>query len=276
MPDKQPSLISVAMGVRYNRENTYLLERAVRSILCQSYSLLEFLICDDGSTSTAQSLLEKISREDCRVKLLRGCTRLDLAGKLNFCLESAQGAYIARMDDDDYAEPDRLAKQMAFLERNPNIAFVGCSVALERDGLPAGIRRLPEAPEARDFRFTQPFIHPSLLFRWEVLKAAGGYCESTDCEGCEDYDLLLRLYGLGYVGRNMPELLFRYTLPGKDCRRRPMRLRWNEVKTRYLRFRDLGFLPQYLPYVVKPVIVGLMPQKLLEYIKRERWKRVRD
>lgn len=267
MPFDNSSLISIIMGVRYTRESTFPLERSVHSILDQTYQTFELLISDDGSTPAAQTLLERMTAEDCRIRLLRGCLRLDLAAKLNFCLAGARGTYIARMDDDDKSYPERLERQIAFLQEHPDIAFVGSSVDLERDGQPAGVRNLPEAPEARDFRFTQPFIHPSLLFRREALDAAGGYCESADCIGCEDYDLLLRLYHLGFRGWNIRQPLLLYTLPGTGSRRLPMKVRCNEVKTRYSRFREMGFLPRYFPYVVKPVIVGLIPNAQLRRLK---------
>ena len=86
--------------------------------------------------------------------------------------------------------------------------------------------------------------------------------------GCEDYDLLLRLYEAGYRGENMQEPLFTYTLPTIGSKKRAMALRRNEVKTRYTRFRSLGLLPGALPYVVKPAIVGLVPNRLLEQLKQ--------
>lgn len=267
---KDRPLVSVAMGVRYRRDDMYLLERAVNSILAQSYDNIEFLICEFDSRPEVRERLAQIVRSDARVRLVDGEGADTLSEKLNRCITAANGPYIARMDDDDFSEPERIEKQVAFLERNTDAAFVGCAVELEQDGASAGMRKLPEVPEEKDFLFVQPYIHPSLLFRREALDAAAGYSEDPGRVGCEDYDLLLRLYGLGYRGRNMPETLLRYTLPATGSKGRPMWMRVNEVKTRYLRIKDLGFLPRYFPYVVKPVIVGLIPAPLLESLKRGR------
>lgn len=267
-PDENQPLISVCMGVRYRREDLSLLERAISSIQAQTYSNWEFLICERDSTPAAKRRLSSFAQEDPRIRLIDGTGTTGLAGQLNRCLAEARGDWIARMDDDDFSYPQRLAAQMEYLRENPQVAFVGCIARLERDGKPAGIRRLPAKPTVRDFLFVQPFLHPTLLFRREALKAAGGYCEKPRCLGCEDYDLLLRLYEAGLMGENIQDPLFTYTLPPKGSKKRTMALRWNEVKTRYVRFRALGLLPGALPYVIKPVIVGLLPEKALIEAKR--------
>lgn len=260
-------LVSILMGVRYQREDISLLERAIRSIQAQTYPNWEFLICERDSTQAARMRLEHFVREDPRIRLIDGRGTEGLPGQLNRCLKVARGDWIARMDDDDFSHPCRLSAQMEYLRKNPQSAFVGCMAQLERDGKPAGIRQLPAKPTVRDFLFVQPFLHPTLLFRREALEQVGGYCEEPRCVGCEDYDLLLRLYELGLWGENIQEPLFTYTLPPLGSKKRTMALRRNEVKTRYVRFRALGLLPHALPYVIKPVVVGLIPEHLLEQLK---------
>lgn len=267
--EKQP-LISVCMGVRYQRENLSPLKRSIRSIQEQYYSNWEFLICERDSTLAAKYQLNDFVQEDPRIRLISGVGTVGLAGQLNRCLAEAKGNWIARMDDDDFSQPQRLAVQMEYLRKNPQAAFVGCVAQQERDEGPAGIRWLPVRPTVRNFYITQPFLHPTLLFRREALEAVGGYCEEARCLGCEDYDLLLRLYEAGFAGENIQEPLFIYTLPPMGSKKRTMAMRRNEVKTRYIRFRSLRLLPGALPYVVKPVAVGLLPAKILERIKRKR------
>ena len=172
------------------------------------------------------------------------------------------------MDDDDISRPERFAKQISYLQNHPDIAFVGCNVNLCRDGQSVGVRELPEYPEVKDFYMTQPYIHPALMFRREPLLAVGGYCEEKHCLLCEDYDLLLRLYTAAYRGSNMQEILFDYTIPTTAKGKRRMSHRWNESVTRWLRFRDLKCLPSALPYVIKPLAVGLLPEGLLRRLKK--------
>lgn len=263
-------LVSVIMGVRYTRPDTGLLGRAVRSVLAQTYHSLELLICDDGSTAAARALLEQLAGEDRRVKLIRDGACLDLAKKLNLCLSSASGDYIARMDDDDFSHPDRLEKQIRFLEEHDDISFVGSNVKLIRDGVDTGERKLPRRPGVEDFYVTQPYIHPALVFRAAALRAVGGYSESTGCVLCEDYDLLLRMYAQGMQGANLQECLLDYTVSAAAKGGRTMRHRRNEAVTRYKRFKELGKLPGAWPYVVKPLVVGLLPARVLDRLKQWR------
>lgn len=269
-PDEKLPLVSVCMGVRYRREDLSLLERSIRSIQAQSYSNWELLICERDSIPAAKERLNCFEQEDPRIQILDGTDTVGLQGQLNRCLKVAKGDWIARMDDDDVSAPDRLSVQMAYLQEHSEAAFVGGVAKLERDGNPAGMRRLPEKPTVRDFLFVQPFLHPTLLFRREALEVVGGYCEETRCLGCEDYDLLLRLYERGLVGANIQEPLFTYTLPPLGSKKLTMALRWNEVRTRYVRFKSLGLLPGAFPYVVKPVAVGLIPNRMLEWMKKKR------
>ena len=267
MPMKQVELISVAMGVCFRRQGTQLLQRAVDSILQQTHADLELLICENGSTAEAKEFLAQYAREDSRIRLIDGAGAFLLGEKLNRCIRAAKGAWIARQDDDDWSRPDRLEKQLAFLKREIQYGFVGCWVELEQEGKIVGIRSFPQAPEARDFRFVQPIIHPTLVFRKECLETVGGYSESKHCHGCEDYDLLLRLYQAGFQGANLPKSYFIYHLPPRGRSNRTALMRLNEVIVRWERFRALDMLPGALPYVIKPVAVGLIPPGLLSKIK---------
>lgn len=269
MPEDKKPLISVLMGVRYRCESLDLLRRAVESVLKQTATDFEFLICDGGSSPAASSLLDSYAETDSRVRLIREeGIPTDLAHKLNACLHRAEGTLIARMDDDDVSHPERFARQTAYLTEHPDITFVGCNVALQTEGVTVGHRAFPEYPQVKDFYFTQPFIHPTLVFRREALLAVGGYSEGKYQVLCEDYDLLLRLYTAGYRGANLQEALFDYTVTASAKGNRRMCHRWNETVTRWCRFKELHLLPKTLPYVVKPLVVGMIPGKLLQRMKQ--------
>ena len=248
--------LSVIMGA-YNCGHSPLLHRAVSSILIQTYRDFEFIICDDGSSDCTWDTLLEIQKQDSRIVLLRNETNKGLAHALNHCLSVAKGDYIARMDDDDYSYENRFFTQMLYLEQNYNVSFVGSNVQLVRNGARLGERRFPQSPTVENFYMTQPFIHPTLIFRSEVLDSVGGYSEETYCVLCEDYDLLLRLYERKFVGANIEDILFDYTISQEH--KRKMKHRWNEVITRYHRFKALGVLPGASLYIIKPIIVGLLP-----------------
>lgn len=263
-------LVSVIMGVYYHRDTLKLLRRAVESILKQTYHNIEFLICDDGSTVAAMECLEQYAMNDQRIKLVRDVPNIDLASKLNACLKVAKGIYIARMDDDDYAYPIRLERQVSFLKLHPDIDFVGSNVLLRRQpNLEiAGKRLFPKYPSPRDFYISQPYIHPSLVFRRKALIKICGYSERPHQRFCEDYDLLLRMYGSKMQGANLQTILLDYSVPETTKGNRKMAHRWNEVCTRWCRFQQLHLFPEALPYVVKPLLVGMLPERLLKGLKK--------
>ncbi len=260
-------LISVIMGVYWRQSDTRPLERAVHSILAQSLRDLELIICDDGSGEAAQILLNHLAAEDSRILLLRPGNIITLPQKLNLCLAHSSGHFIARMDDDDFSHVHRLEKQYAYLKKHTEVAFVGCNInRVTKYGKKSSLI-LPEFPKPENFQFTMPYIHPSLLFRREALEKANGYCERKYCLLCEDYDLLLRLYSLGMQGANLQEILFDYSMAGVEQKRRKYHFRINEAIVRFLRFRELNMLPKALPYVIKPLIVGLLPLSLLNWLR---------
>ena len=246
------------MGVLYKSENIALLKRSVESMLAQSIKEIEFLICYKELSKAAQKYLLEISKQDQRVILIDGHRCNHLGGQLNLCISKAKGEFIARMDDDDFSYPDRLKKQLEFLKKRHEIQFVGCNVKLVCEGKEIGARELPAYPGVKDFLFTQPYVHPTMMFRKTVLEKVGGYSDNKNQEGCEDYDLFLRLYEQGLYGANLGEMLLDYTIPLNEKNKRTMRWRLNEVKTRFARFKALGLLPRAVFYVVKPVAVGLV------------------
>lgn len=267
MRPKDSPQISVIMGVYYRKEDTTPLYRSIRSILLQTNTDFEFLICDDGSTDEAVAQIDRLAQQDHRICPVRPGGKYTLSEKLNVCLQQVKGTLIARMDDDDYAHPDRFEKQVSCLSIHPEIDFLGSNVSIWNGNRIVGERAFPEYPEMQDFLFRQPFIHPSMMFRRKALSAVGGYSEDPHCDFCEDYDLLLRLYAAGYRGMNQQEVLLDYTVLETAHNKRKMRYRWNETVTRYRRFGELGLLPRNLIYVIKPLVVGIIPEPLLARLR---------
>jgi glycosyltransferase EpsE len=263
-------VISVAMGICYRYVGLDKLIRSINSILGQTYTDFELLICENGSTDPAREYLKERAEEDHRIRLINGTGADTLAAKLNRCISAARGDWIARMDDDDYSEPTRFEKQLEYMKNEPGIDFAGCNIEQIQNGTSAGMIIFPQFPEVRDFVFSQPFSHPAMLFSKGALEAVGGYSEDRRFSGCEDYDLLLRLYERGYKGSNLQMVLLRYTIPDYGKRNRTFRMRINEVYTRMVRFKSSGLLPRYFVYVIKPLIVWLIPVKTLQKLKEKR------
>lgn len=123
--------ISVVMPT-YNTEVS-ILKEAVDSILNQTFGDFEFIIIDDGSTNNSVEYLKSL--QDQRVKIIRNDTNIGITKSLNIGLRAAKGKYIARMDSDDIAFPDRFEIQYAFMESHPDVFVCGAKVKHFKDKL---------------------------------------------------------------------------------------------------------------------------------------------
>jgi glycosyltransferase involved in cell wall biosynthesis len=206
-PPARPA-VSVLMSV-YN-ESPPFLERAVHSILKQSFHDLEFVILDDGSDKedTRRSLLQ-IAEQDRRIRLFIEPHR-GLTNTLNRGLSLCRGELICRQDSDDWSEACRLARQVSYLQRNSAIALVGSFAWFhQEDGTRLWVRRVPTtAPEiAQAFHKSNPFIHGSVCFRRKAFEEVG--CYRAELNGSEDRDAFWRLCDR-FAGANLPEPLYHY------------------------------------------------------------------
>lgn len=262
--------ISVIMGV-YNIRDTKIAEDAIQSILTQTYTDFEFIICDDGSTNNTYEFLKEIKRKDRRIKLLRNKVNRGLAFSLNHCLKICKGEYIARMDIDDISYNNRLEKQLYFLDTHPQYAVVGSWASLFTDNNNDiwGIRKKNRVPVRKDFLFGPPLIHATMLIRKSVLDDIGRYRVQWDTTRAEDYELFMRLYGKGFQIYNIQEPLYSIREDNNAYKRRKYRHRIEEAHVRFVGFRDMGLLPVGIPYILKPLIVGIIPQRILRIARKE-------
>ncbi len=263
--------VSVIMGV-YNCKDIDALYRSVRSIINQTYKDWEFIICDDGSTDKTLNSLQNIATLDKRIKIVGYKENKGLANALNYCLTFSKGKYIARMDADDIARLDRFEKQIHFLEIHKKFAFVGSIANVFNKNGVWGILKMPEYPQKEDFLWNIPFIHPSMIFRKEILLKINGYSTDKINKRCEDYTLVMDLYSKGFKGYNFQEPLIDYYLENGSKKYRPMKDRIAEAKVRYIGYKKNKILLKGLPYIIKPIMIGLIPQCIFRQIKRWQYK----
>jgi len=265
-------LVSVIIGA-YNAEAVPTFAASMQSIISQSLKEIEIIICDDGSSDGTYDLLLEYANKDDRIKLLRNGTNKGLDYTLNKCLAVSRGKYIARHDIDDISELERLSIEVNFLEKNREFAFVGSNVLLFDENGVYAERKLPEYVRREDFLFNNPFIHGSLLLKRNCLLDVGGYRNVWWTLRNEDYDLWMTLYVRGYKGYNIQKSLYRFLEDKNAAKRRKYRYRINECIVRINGFRNLKMLWKNLHYVIKPLIVGLLPIGLIRYLQhmRERY-----
>ncbi len=203
-------VISVLMPV-YNADRY--VAQAVESILRQTFTDFEFLIVDDGSRDRSLTILQHYAAKDCRIHLTsRPNTGYVVA--LNEMLAKATGKYIARMDADDIALPERFAKQVAFLEHNPEFVCVGggYQVIDKRNRLLLHHLSMPEQDEENQrlsLMGHTTICHPCAMFRRAAIETVGYY--EPDLMPTEDLDLWLRLGEVGKLANlNEPILQYRF------------------------------------------------------------------
>lgn len=263
-------LISVLMGV-YNCAAT--VEEAIQSIIGQTVTDWEFIICDDGSSDDTCEVVRALAEKEPRIVLIRNEHNMGLAPTLNHCLRAARGTYTARMDGDDICSPDRFEKELAALEADPGCAVVSCAMLSYDENGVYGQSNYPEKPDKTDFFRMSPFCHAGCMMRKAVLLELGGYNESSQVERFEDFDLWYRLYKAGYYGRNLPEALYSMRDDRNAFRRRKMKYRLNVTKLSLKIYRDFKPGIRYFPGVVAPVIKGLLPEKLYHVLRRAKLRR---
>lgn len=209
--------VSVLMPA-YNAE-PYIAE-AIGSILDQTFTDFELIIVDDGSTDSTPGIVAAFS--DPRIRCERNEKNLGIVGALNRALALARGAYIARMDADDVSDPERLSKQVAYMDEHPEC--IVCGARMRLFGAKRGETRQPSAdPQIRAAMFfSNPFAHPTVMIRASVLGQAGlKYREGY--EGIEDFRLWADLLKAdGGVFFNFPEPLLKYRVhAGQITQRKP-------------------------------------------------------
>lgn len=190
---KSQGLISVVMSA-YNAGDT--LEAAIRSILSQSYTDVEMIVVDDGSTDSTSELLHRASRSDSRVIPLSH-DNIGLTKSLNIAIQMASGVYVARQDADDVSAPDRLDAQLKFLVESKSDLVFGRS---QKGSIGITPSRLMVAGggnvTANRLAFGNYLTHGTAFGRAELFKE-NRYNEQWEC--AQDFELWLRLVKLGYV-----------------------------------------------------------------------------
>lgn len=200
--ETQP-IVSVVMPV-YNEEKY--VEEAILSILNQKFSDFEFIIIDDGSSDHTPDIIRSFS--DSRIRLLfNEKNKGNYPARNRACLQ-ARGKYIAVMDADDIAMPERLERQVRYLEKNSGLLAVGSEYQFKPH---RNKHNLPLKYEDICFSLLKDFslLHPSLMIRSIVLKKLGGYNEEYIY--ASDYDLFCRLVLDGNI-EILPDILMAYRI----------------------------------------------------------------
>jgi len=254
----------------YNAADT--VEETLDSLSRQTLADFEAIVVDDGSQDSTLRMLRDWAAGDCRFRVYSrphgGVIEASATG-----LRECRARYIARMDADDRAHPERLAKQVTYLDEHPEIAAVSCLVTTFpdehiREGFRIYIEWLNSLISDEDIRremfVESPLPNPSVTFRAEWLERVGGY---QDHGWPEDYDLYLRMYLAGARFAKIPQVLL-------EWREHPERL--TRTDRRYSLENFLRAKAHYLrlgPLADRDAVIiwgaGMMGRRLGKLLMRE-------
>lgn len=200
----------------YNRVEW--LVKSVESVISQTYQNWELFVIDDISSDGTKERMEEYCNFDHRIKYFRipVTDEVGISKFLNFGINNGNGKYIARLDDDDkWIDNDKIKKQVEFLEKNSDYVLIGGGVIVidnKENELYRYLENETDEQIRRNALLSNPFTHPTVVFRRDAAEKIGGY---KVLEFAEDWDFFLRL---GNVGKmyNLPEYVAHYTMAGQN------------------------------------------------------------
>jgi glycosyltransferase involved in cell wall biosynthesis len=239
---------------------------AVRSVLGQTLADLELIVVDDASTDATPDLLAGIT--DGRVHVAKRA-REGLTRALNHALGRARAPLVARLDADDVSLPERLARQVAFLERHPDVGVIGTAAReVDARGHELGVVRPPEDDAAirRALIRRNPMLHSTVMVRRALLARVGGYDETFAV--AQDYDLWLRLTAVTRLANLAEPLVVRRLLPDRvSVARDAERLR-ADARVRWRAVRAGAYPPWCAVFVARPLLALALPPALRRLLRR--------
>lgn len=211
-------MISVIMSTY--KEDERLLRESIESILNQTYRDFEYIIIlDYPDNDVHKSVIEEYALKDDRIHFYINEKNMGLTDSLNRGLSLCHGEYIARMDADDISLPDRLERQMKYLEKNHYDLIGGITEMINENGsLLYSIKSVPTDPKKinKALRYSQCIAHPTWLGKKEVFEKNAGY---RHMPLCEDYDFTLRAVLNGFVISNLNEPVLKYRMTSNSISR---------------------------------------------------------
>jgi len=262
---KSLPLVSIVI-LAYNAE-AYLRE-CLQSVVDQTYTHLEILVIDDASSDNTLSICNQYARDDNRVSVLPQAENRGIAACRNQGIEHASGDFLAWLDSDDVAMPERIATQVGYLQDHPECVLVSSDLIIIDEGSRVvGARTYPQsdAEIRKVLTRSNPFAQPASMLRKCVLDRVGKYDESLEC--CEDYDLFVRMATKGKVA-NIAMPLTRYRISTFQSKTRKLKATIRNTLLVQKRALSMGFPDSLLSRCYRMALRGVqfLPDKLILWL----------
>lgn len=245
----------------YNCSGT--VEKAIDSILTQTYENWVMIICDDGSTDNTPEILQRYEQQyPGKFVIIQNDRNRKLPYSLNHCLQYVETELVARMDGDDWSTPDRFEKQVEFLKKHPEYDLVGTGVSVFDGQKEIAAIIKTSVPTKESMLKDNAFSHATIMTYKRVYDALDGYSLEPTVERVEDVDLWCRFLAAGFKGYNLPDELYVILEDMNAVKRRTFQARLNSAKTRCRGYKLMGFrgLVCYKPYLL--VLRAFVPASL--------------
>lgn len=252
------------------------LEECVLSLQNQTYKNIEIIICDDCSSDNTYEVMKKLKHKYSNVVIIKNKTNIKAGATRNNCIKVSKGYFILLQDADDYSQKNRIEKLISIFNKHPEVAYVSSGMnKFNECGIWSKLSFVERKISKYDIVKGCPVAHAATMFKADALKAIDGYRISKETVRLEDYDLFFRLYLNGKSGYVIPDLLYNYREDQQAFKRKKYRFRIDEYKIRKKYFKDMKVNFYYYIYVVKPLIIGLIPLSLLKVINKLRGDLIR-
>lgn len=264
-------LVSVIMPV-YNAGD-YLVE-AIESILHQTYRDFEFIIVDDGSTDNSWKTLKEYQKKyPKRISIYRLKKNINAAGNgaVNAVLPYARGKYIARMDADDRAYPERLEKQVNYLNSHAEIIILGTqALVIDQNGYRIGKKSYPLNHDDiyKNYAVVHPIVHPSCMIRRAMLPDKNKLYEMK-CGVNDDYYTFFRLLNYGKFA-NLSDYLLNYRIHQKNASLQNLKNKYANIsKIRRMAQEKFAYkAPVRAKFIIflQDLLVNIIPEDMLKSV----------
>jgi glycosyltransferase involved in cell wall biosynthesis len=267
--NNKKSNVVVAMSV-YQGDRVDWLKQSVESILSQTMTEFLFYIVIDGEFCESKlNYLLEVASSDRRVCLFRGNGNVGLSECMNFIIDRCQTFlpnYFVRMDADDISHPQRLEKQLAFMERHRDVDILGAGLSeINENGTVIGTRKLPLTHKSIVDILPRrcPINHPTVLMRYDVFSDGQRYVSGKNIT--EDYYLWADLAAKGRKFANLNEQILKFRRVDAFYHRRGFKRSWSEFKARFYTMRKLNrFSVANIAHAVAVFLLRTMPSKIVK------------
>ena len=263
-------LVSVIIAC-YNAEKY--IDACLASIVNQTYSNLEIIVCDDASTDGSLKKLHEWKDKDNRIIVLSNKTNMFSAATRNRCIEVSHGEFLMIQDVDDISKLDRAEKLLKTFSDHPDMSIISSSFDCfiqDPNVIIKTYKTNNKFPTKYSFMRGMPFSHPASMIKRKCVLDVSGYRIAKETRRCQDYDMFMRMYAKGHRAMVIDEALYLYRLDEANYRRRTFAARVGEYKIRLNGYREMGIMPWAYPYALKPFLAYFV-----QYIKNSIRRRVK-